>query len=119
MTGRLEREVKLLLVFFLRIALFAGLLVLGSLDAALVLAFLAGFLGLVAAALSAGAQGSGEKREGAGDHREHLDALHMDPIIVLQDIAGVRTNTMRHRAPGCPIPPVICPESGAFKEFCK
>src|ERR1043165_6370903 len=95
--GPFERERKLLLVFFLRIAFFANLLGLGGFLAALVLAFLASLLGLVAAALGAGAQGSSEKREGAGNHREQFNALHIGPMIccVLQDITGFWTNTWR------------------------
>jgi hypothetical protein len=68
---------ELLLVFFLRIALFAGLLGLGGFLAALVLAFLASFLGFFAAALSVNAHRGGEEREGAGNHREQFDALHI------------------------------------------
>src|SRR5688500_10754604 len=79
----LWREVKLLLVFFLRIALFAGLFGLGGFDAAFVVAFFAGFFGLVAAALGARAQWGGEQREGAGNHREHFNALHIGPISVV------------------------------------
>ena len=101
MAGRL-REVKLLLVFLFRIALFAGLLGLGRFDAALVVAFLAGLFGLVAAALSAGAQGSREKREGAGNHREQFNALHRSYLLLsCKTIAGVWTTA---GAPGAGLP---------------
>jgi hypothetical protein len=116
------RERKLfLLVFFLRIALFANLLGLGSFLAALVFAFLASFLGLVAATLGAGAQGSSEKREGAGNHREQFNALHIGPMIccVLQDITGFWTNTCRYRAPSCPIRSCDLRENARKSTFCK
>jgi hypothetical protein len=76
------REKKLLFVsVFLRIALFAHLASFLGFLAALVLAFLAGLLGLFTAALGVHAHGCGENRKGAGDHREQFDALHIGPMI--------------------------------------
>ena len=61
--GPFERERKLLLVFFLRIALFANLLGLGRFLAALVRAFLAFFFGFFAAGLSRDVQCAGKQAQ--------------------------------------------------------
>ena len=67
-------EVRLLLVFFLRIALFAGLAIFLGFDTALVLAFFTFGFGLIAAGLGAENAGAAENGEGANNsgNRFHL-----------------------------------------------
>ena len=69
---------ELLLLFLRRIALFAGLAFLLGLDAALVLAVLAGGFRLVAAGFSAGDGEASEEDEGADDC---TDGLHVLPFL--------------------------------------
>ena len=116
-----DAEGELLLLFFLRIALLAGLAFFLGLHAALVVAFLASFLGLVAAAFGIHARGRGENSEGAGDHREQFDALHIGPInlVVLQDSPdfGLTPRATGRRA--VQFVPVISANIAAKRGFCK